>query len=239
MVGGVLLKVFLLWRASSFDGTHQYIVEVENKTLTKGEFLIFSPSTHTITTVMVHGKVDNGFSQYLALPADAVVISEPSENVTKLLQDTLFARSEGKLAPTSLDSLRLLLFAGTVSSTDFKHQDIVLPIDAQTSETLLPSLFLDKTLYNDNESIAIINATGEAGVGNTVAHMLTSIGMNVVSVTTADTNQDTSLLSAARNGTYTVARVSHILRLRATTSKNPMLSDITLTIGKDLLPAVQ
>ncbi len=238
IVGGILLKLFLLWKTSSFDGVHQYIIEVHNPQLTKGEFLIFSPDIQSITAITVQGRVDATFARYLALPTDATVVDVPSDNITNLLQGMLFIKKD-ETTPTELDIIRLLLFADSVNAANFSHQSLMLPIDAKTSEIVLPNLFLDKDLYAENESVTVENATNISGLGNKVAHMLTSIGINVVSVTTANTNENASVLSTMRMHTYTISRMSHLLGLPITASNKQTLSDITLIVGKDLLSRVQ
>lgn len=238
IAGGFLLKLFLVLRASTFDGVHQYILEVD-ESKTKGALIAFNPSMNTVTVLHVAGKVDSTFGKYLDVPVDgfaemSAFPATPSELIARLL---LHARDEKGI--TIIDKLRLLLFVNGLKNSDFKESSLQLPVDSSTTEKLLPSLFLDNTLYSDNESISVINATGEPGLASKIAHELSVIGMNVVSVTTSSKEQDKTSISALRTNTYTVARIEHLFHISATTLNKQGISDITITIGKDSLAELE
>ncbi|HSD98867.1 MAG TPA: LytR C-terminal domain-containing protein [Patescibacteria group bacterium] len=237
IAGGFLLKLFLVLRASTFDGVHQYILEIdENRE--HGALVAFSPATSSITMLQINGRVDNTFGKYLGIPVDGVVSMSVPENPSELAGD-VFIKSSHEKGITIIDKLRLLLFANSLKQDNFHKKTIQLPIDTATSDTVLPSLFQDTRLYNDNESIAIINATGESGVGSEIAHQLGIIGMNVLSVTTASDEQNATTIIAMHTDTYTVQKIERLFHVDARSTATTGISDIVLTIGKESLPALQ
>lgn len=236
LLGGLLLKLFLVLRASTFDGVHQYIVEVD-ESLQKGALVAFNPSNKTVTVLTITGKVDSTFGKYLQVPVDASVSMPLPEDSSKIVEQMIFSGKNEKNI-TVVDEVRLMLFVNSLKQSDFNKQSLTLPVDQTVTEKLLPSLFVDNTLYFDNESVSIVNATGESGVGSEVAHMMGLIGINVLSVTTADEDSDKTTLTGVHTDTYTMKRIERLFHTTATTNTNNVISDITLTIGKDALPSL-
>lgn len=237
IAGGFLLKLFLILRASTFDGVHQYIVEID-ESHQKGMIVAFNPSSKSVVTLHVNGKVDSTFGKYLELPVDGVINMTIPSSSTKLVSDMLFQSREEK-GITIIDKLKLLLFVNSLKKEDFHDSSLSLPVDASVTEKLLPSLFLDNTLYFDNESITVINASGEEGLASAVAHQLSTIGMNVISVITAQEDTATTTLAATNTNTYTVHRIERLFHVDALQEKTGGISDITLTIGKKSISELQ
>ncbi len=237
IAGGVLLKLFLVLRASGFDGVHQYIVEID-ESKTRGEILAFSPSTQSINVLRVKGKVDTTFGAYLKVPVDALVVMPLVKSPLQVIGNMLWHAKDEK-GITFIDKIRLFLFANSLKPTDFHETSIKLPIDPVAADTVLPSLFLDNVLYADNETITVVNATGQPGIAADAAKMLTTIGMDVVSITTADATQHTTTIVANTLGSYTVNRLGRIFRVTPIKGHGSVVSDITLTIGKDSLSQLQ
>lgn len=236
-VAGIILKLFLVLRASTFDGTHQYIVAVTGNS-NQDAIISYNPQARSVVMLSVNGKPEESFLNDLDMRSDATVSIPVMRDASKMTENMLFHDTSGK-GMTIIDKLRLLLFVNTLKPSDFKYQTISLPTDTKTRENLLPSLFLDQALYNENESIAIINATDQSGLGSTVAHMLTTIGANVVSVTTAEGVQNVSSLTASNTNSYTVQRLGRLFHITPSSSKNQTISDITLTLGKDISSQLQ
>lgn len=236
-IAGMLLKFFLVLNASTFDGTHQYIVAIKGED-SQTVFVSYNPSGKSVNVLRVKGKSDDqSAASYLGLPIDASIRVSLSDDVGKMTENMVF-HPKNEEDMTVIDALRLMIFVNTLNATGFHASSLTIPTDDKTKEKALSSLFLDQALYAENESVAIINATGESGVGSKVAHMLSTIGVNVVSVTTAENNQDKSVLLATQDNTYTVKRISRIFHV-GITKKTQTISDITLTLGKDSLSLLQ
>lgn len=235
-IAGMFLKLFLVLRASTFDGQHQYIVEITGNNDTDA-FVAFNPLGKSVNMLKVSGKTDEKYSLALGVPVDASISVPIQDDISKMTEDMLFHDTTEKNM-TIIDRLRLLLFVNTLNPNNFHISSLQMSADDKTKEKLLSTIFLDQALYGENESIAVVNATGESGLASRIAHMLSVIGMNVVSVTTADVNQDKSTLFATQDNTYTVERISKIFHLDIH-KKTQTISDVTITLGKDSLSQLE
>lgn len=236
VLGGLLLKVFLVLRASTFDGQHQYIVEIDESP-TSGEIVAFMPENKSVSVLHVSGRVDKTYGAYLSVPTDALVHMAIVPDINKLI-GKMFFDTKREDSMTIIDKLRLLLFVNSLKMQDFHEQSIKLPVDEQVSGKLLPALFLDNALYTENESVVVVNATGESGIGSLVAKELSTIGMNVVSVTTSNDTQDETMLTTSNTNSYTVKRVEKLFHI-ISSKKSQTIADMTLTVGKKSLSQLQ
>lgn len=236
IVGGLFLKLFLVLRASSFDGMHQYIVEID-ESHQKGMLVSFDPAAKSLTLLTVHGRVDTAFGRYLGVPTDAVIAMPIPTSPTKIPTDMIF-KGRNEKGITFIDKIRLLLFVNSLKHDSIHTESITLPVNAD-ADKLLQSLFLDNTLYFDNESVSVVNATGEEGIASDIAHQLTLVGMNVVSATTALNETESTQLTAINTNTYTVHRIERLFRVTAQHVATQGISDITLTIGKKSLSEIE
>lgn len=229
VVGGVFLKLFLLYRVSSFDGNHQFIVAV-NQEDASNAILVFNPQGHQATMLTVSGQ--NFSYKALDIPIDASVTTLLSSQIVQLTQNML-TKDRRDSNMTILDRLRLFLFINSLKPSDLHYVSVALPIDEATREKIFPGIFTDSTLFADNESVAVVNATGQTGMGTHVAHMLTTIGINVVFVTTGDKIVSASTLISMHPTTYTTQRLGRLFHVGPKISTQQGIADITLTIGKD------
>ncbi len=234
---GILLKLFLVLRASAFDSAHQYIVEVD-ESKARGEIIAFNPDKKSVVTLFITGSTDHGFGKYLGIPTDATIQMNTMQDTSKLVGTMLFG-TKSESGMTIIDKVRLLIFTNSLKPSDFQHASITLPVDATVTEKELPSLFVDTTIYNDNESVTIVNATGESGIGSKLAHMLTTIGVNVISVITSDSVQDGTTISAQQTNSYTINRLQRLFNGQVIHATEPGLSDITLILGKKSISLVE
>lgn len=84
-------------------------------------------------------------------------------------------------------------------------------------------------------SIAIVNGTGVAGLGNRIARLITNIGGNVVSVSTSDNLISDSEILYSKENNYTARRIAQILSFKINNKDNMDISDVTIFIGKNNL----
>ncbi len=109
-------------------------------------------------------------------------------------------------------------------------KEVTYPLDA-SSQKVVTQLLTDQTLYREGYSISVVNAAGVSGLGTQVANLLSHMGGNVVSVTTADKEQETSTISYIGQETYTVKRLQKVLQFPLTKMTTSGLSDIVVTVG--------
>lgn len=225
-LGSCIWKAVMFVKNSTFDGKHQFNVQVDGK---QGEILSFNPDTQTLIELDITNVSDTQLGKALAVPIDGHIRTSESD-IQQLLFQTLV---HGKSSLTPLDNLRLWWFGRFLSSDAISDTSISFS-DASLAKKI-PKLFLDKTLYAEEKTIAIVNATGMSGYGNRLAKLFTNIGGNVVMVNTAGTLLDHSRIEYSGDRGYTVERIEKILRIHAMpASISPAIADITITIGKDL-----
>lgn len=237
ILGGLLLKFFLILRASGFDGVHQYIVSVRQDK-SHAEIIAFSPSTQSVEALRITGTANVSDNVYVHIPVDARLTMPLVSNVPNLVGNMLL-HAEDEQGITILDKIRLLLFVNSLRPTDIHQTSITIPTDTVAMDRLVSGMFLDNALYADNKTITVVNATGVPGVAADAAKMLSTVGMDVVSVTTADANQNHTSIVVGHVGGYTASRLSHFFGVAPTVGTGSVVSDITLTIGKDSLPQVE
>lgn len=223
------IKIFLLIRQSSFDGKHQYSIEIKEPTATR--FFVLNPDDHSIRTLLITSQISS--PQYsVGVPIDATLTSTTDiPIVSGFGKKLLFQGKALKTSTTILDTINIFIFLYTTNTTKISSQTLSLTEDPTDIDKTLSQIFIDKTIYQEGESIAVINGTGTAGLGNKVARLFTHVGGNVVSVTTADIPTPISNISFVGNLSYTVTRISHLLHLPLVHLSNAAISDITVTLG--------
>lgn len=229
ILGATAIKVFLLFSRSTFDGKHQFVIEVQEPNRLR--FVVFNPDSHTINTLLVDGVVSQKTPLNLGVPVDAVVIAGSDILPSELPQNMLFSSSIRSTA-TIIDAVNLFVFTHVAHISTTTAQRVYLA-NAMSAPSISPRLFLDVTIYKEGESVAIINGTGIAGLGNKIARLLTNVGANVISVTTADTPSEASSVAYTGQSTYSATRFAHILHLPLVHLSGASVSDITITVGTD------
>lgn len=228
----LLVKLGVLFAQSKFDSMHQFILQVKENNTTS-DVIIFDPDTHKINILTMIGNGANASaSKTVQLPIDAIVTRDASEETSGLIHRVLV----GKNILSNLnifDRLRLLAFSQTVADEDITTKKITLPVTSTTIDNTITSLATDETLYKEGMTIAIVNGSGVSGLGTALAKLLTHIGGNVISVTTADTDVSVTSLLYTGKKSYTAKRLEEIFAVTGTSTDKSNIADMTLTIGKN------
>src|SRR5260221_2736739 len=241
ITGVILVRLMGVFSRSHFDGHHELIVEFI-KSPNTAAVVAFSPDTHAASLLWIDAsKVDNSYlKKQLQLPFDATVISDSkATSLKQLVSDLFFHHEKSHTSLTLVDAFNLLVFAYTLSPSAISQEVINLSGEnVSTSKQGINSgrvgqLFIDHTLYNGASSVIVINATGISGVGNNVAKVLTNVGANVIAVNTSNNIESISKITYVGKKQYSQIRISEILGIPLTTFPTPLLSDITVIIGKD------
>lgn len=220
-----LWKFAMFLQTSRFDGAHQFTIIATGKS---GEVISFNPDQQNITDVKIGNDTTKLLGQQLEVPVDGE-IPQGISGISGMLFASLIHHS-ATISP--VDIIKLLWFITTVPKDSINT--VNLSSDSQQLSFLIPKLFQDKTLYMEGKSITIVNATGISGFGSRLAKLLTNIGANVIMVSTADIDSPHSAISYTGEKSYTISRLEKILHISSQNSSNNSLSDITITIGKDL-----
>ena len=233
IIVALLIKVFLIFHHSVFDGKHQFVLALRKPEAT--QFLIFNPddSPTSIQNVIVEGSSPKNPESTFLIPVDATAISTDTTTAIDTITSSLFFhRHQMHAQITIVDALRLLLFVHSVESKNEQSQ-IVSSQNFTQQITSSNSPFIDQTIYREGESVAIINATDVSGFGTKIASLLSLMGVNVISVTSAEDQKPTSSVGYSGNLSYTASRIAKVLHMPLTHLSGVQISDITVTLGED------
>lgn len=227
-----------LWNASLFDGTHQFLLGTRGHD--PAEVIIFRPDTQQIDTILFKGESDaaNLFSS-AGVFVDGVIpyndlINPANFQLEKYLWLNLSNIQKKYTSLNIIDFLRLWLFERSIKENAGKTIVFTLPI-SQSANTTLVQVLTDKALYQEGETIAIINASTIYGEGSNVASALIATGVNVISVTTANNQENKSYISFSGKPTYTLQKLLRITHIPVISSQEPGgLADITIVLGEDI-----
>lgn len=226
------IKFYLLISQSTFDGKHQYVLEVQEPS--QERFVIFNPDNQSVRMVLVKGKISGNPALSLGIPVDGVFRSPTDiSSVSSLTGTLLFGGSEDKKTITSLDALNLFVFVHTTDIGKVPSETIRTSEDSTSQNTALSKVLVDSTLYNEGKTIAVVNGTSISGLANRVSRLITDIGGDVISVTTSVNTVPTSSVGYTGQQTYTAKRLAHILHLPLVQLPGQSISDITVTLGTD------
>lgn len=232
IVAALAIKVFLLIQHSSFDGKHQYSIVLEEPHELR--FFVLNPDDSSVRILLVKGNAPASLQLGLGVPVDGVLMSNTDiASISDLGRALLFSRSSLKASTTIVDGVNIFLFLHTLDTTKTLTKEVALSDNPVRQDKIFSAIFLDRSIYKEGESIAIVNGTGVAGLGNKVAQLFAHMGANVVSITTADTPTPTSSISYIGSLSYTAERVSHLLHLPLVHLSTATISDITVTLGTD------
>lgn len=226
------IKLLLLFRQSTFDTRYQFVLEEHETAQTR--FFVFNPADSSMHRLLFTGVFSTDLQRNMGIPVDAVVnssqdFSDPDTLMAKLLIHT----SEMTSNLTPIDMMHIFLFRYTIDSAKTLSLQTSNAEDPTEQDALLTKIFIDKTLYQEGQSVTIVNGTGKVGLGNKIARLLTHIGGNVVSVITAQENSAVSTVTYTGNSSYSITRIASLLHLPEVHSSLAMISDITITLGTD------
>lgn len=171
----------------------------------------------------------------LGVASDANIVLAKSHDAIELapLLSSLIWFHEGyKSNLTRYDMFRLLLTVGAITKSD--TDEVKLKFSDTLDESEYKSYFVDNEVIEENVTIGIVNATGEAGIGRRMERVLSSLGCNVVSVTTSSKVEKTSSVRYTSQGA-TIKRIDRLLHFPMQQTMEQGVSDIIIVLGEDSL----
>jgi hypothetical protein len=233
IVVSVLFKLFLILRMSKFDGTHNFIVSfVENN---KTQVVSFSPQNRTLSILDVDPKYKNSdLTKSLEIPIDGTVVSQnPDKSISSTLLESAFSLGQSLKKLTVLDAFRLFLFYKSVPQNNIYERQLSFVLNDEQKSTVITLSLTDTAIYQENQTIQVINASDVQGLGSRVAEFITNIGGNVVLVSTSDETMRSSVIAYNGNESYTVKRLSNYLGIPSKNSDQRGVADVIIMIGTD------
>ncbi|MGA2967618.1 MAG: LytR C-terminal domain-containing protein [Candidatus Levyibacteriota bacterium] len=231
----LLLKVFLVFQDSKFDGSHSFIVGFVGQNQTK--LVSFNPQNQTMSIVNINASSDrNALEKTLEIPIDGILKSDKNiqdKDIAPLLLKSSSPFSTSLEGLTFIDAFRLSIFAKSVQAGSIYDRDFSADLNDAQKATILTLSFTDPTIYQDNLGIQVINASDVSGVGSRLASLITNIGGNPILVTTADSPQNDSKIIYYQTESYTVKKLSDYLGFPVEESNKKGIADVIIIIGKD------
>ncbi|MBP9719008.1 MAG: LytR C-terminal domain-containing protein [Candidatus Levybacteria bacterium] len=233
---GILVCVSLFFKfatviaKSTFDGQHRFTILQRGNPV---RFYSFAPDSNTISVldVVTESKTPE---KLIAIPVDTAIndmeYHPDSTEVEEYLRHVFFSINGLQTNMTALDVFRLWLFSRSVHANDIIVEKIE---DISKFGRLNAKLFSDETIIQEDKSIQIINATGVVGVGNDFSEQLSTIGGNVISVTTARKIVPKTIIQYYGESSYTLQKIEKMLHKKATSLQKQGISDIIIILGKD------
>lgn len=248
-----IVKVSQIFLQSKFDPNHRFSLALYSPQEKKAVLLSFAPETHTVSVFSVsrlNSTSPTAIAATLKAPVEGYVnlasfgkdtretLLHPDVDVSSALQSIMLRLPLLKTNLTIVDFARLFFFAKGVSAHEVQRREFVLPkkpssITDGNIDTMLELLFTDSSLSADKQSIAIVNGTDIVGYGTRLARLISNMGGNVISVSSADNNILSSRILYSGENTYTLQKLAKILNFPILASKKQGIADITIEIGKN------
>lgn len=229
-----IIHVVILISQSTYDNRHQFILGVKERK--QERILVFNPDTNTLNDLVVKGFSNNDIPSLLDIPIDATVVypNSTDDSVSSLLLKLFLHCNTYKCQGLNeIDVLKLYFYVQNIQINKIKHAVINIPFSQKYIHTVIPIFFTDSSIYNEALTISITNATGEDGMGNILATLLSNIGGNVISVTSEENKEDMTTLKTTNENSYSIIRFKKILSIKRIVRQIPEISDIMIIIGKN------
>lgn len=232
----LLFKIIFLIRDSKFDSAHKFNVAFIGKNTT--EVASFSPNNKSISILGIETKFDKKtLAKYLLVPIDGVVYvdtkSVDKKNISSTLFKAIFPLGIKIEQMTTIDALRLFLFSRGVNSNSIYLRELSENLNENQKSTLISLSFTDPEIYQESQSIEIINSTDVFGLGGRLATFITNIGGNVVLVTSDYSDNNKSKIIYFGEETYTIKKLSSVLGFPKEKSDKRGIAAVIIIIGKD------
>ena len=230
IAGSLLYRAVLIIRDSQYISSQQFILSISEKNLRPVTLYAFAPKGESVATIQLTVPKTLSFG----VPSDGY-IHLASEKNKRPLEDLLVdigLRKGGLETNLSLFDIAQLYLVLKTTRTKMQEEGTVS--EQGTVDKTILLLLSDQKLAAEGQTIALVNATGVAGVGRKLEQALTAIGGTVISVKTAKDIQTATTISAVTNG-YTTKRLAAMLDTKSFSKSDRAVSDILITIGSDLL----
>jgi len=231
----LIFKIILVVRAGQFNDFQRFTISVSDSGNT--EIMSLFPSAKTIAILKIDKNIKfSDAGKFLEIPIDGFAVSDSlglNQKPARFFFNAILNYNNIHTNLTIVDILRLFLFARTVPEGEIIVKKISQDLSSIETDKIVGRLVSDELVGKDNQTIRIINGTDVAGLGNRLARLIANMGGNVIIVATSGSPQKKSKISYIDKETYTVKRLTKILKYETIRENNNAISDITITIGDD------
>lgn len=232
------IKAYFLLQESRFDGEHEFILAIATEDRVE-ELLLFHPVDRTLTEISLEGasiKVP-ALGSILGMIPDAYVVSSKdlaSSDPVGTMREIAWKLPSTDTNLTIFDAFRLL-FASQRAAHKQEKASIVVSKESELVDEQINNVFVDDTIFSENVSIQIINASNEPGLGRRLERVLKHLGGNIIDVSSAKTEEERSKVSYYGERSYTLTKLARLLDFAVEESTNKTIADIIIIIGNDTL----
>lgn len=232
------VRGFYLLQQSSFDGKNQIIIAFGTEE-TVSKIAAFVPAERAVTIISLEGeKVSfSNMGEKIGVIPTAVVRTKGNVPLDNDISDTmkalLFNYYTIKTNLTIFDVTRLFFVSRKPTLTNQDLREMTVSKDSEKNNKFFTNLFIDDTIFSENRSIQIVNASGESGMGKRLERVISTIGGNVVSITTSRAPEQFSTIEYFGQETYTLTTLKKILGFPTEKSEKEAIADIIIIIGED------
>jgi hypothetical protein len=220
----------LIVKTSTFDGAHNFIVSFTGEK--NSRVVVFSPQGKSISILDVGSSKD--LPSLLEIPIDGrIAVKDINGKIPSLLFQSIASLGKPLNNLTVLDAIRLFIFSETVPANNISEKELSPGLNPAQQSTLISLSVNDPAIYQENQSIQIINAADIYGIGGKLAALIENIGGNVVLVSTSDKTEQKSKIVYYGNESYTVKKLSKYLGFTTESSNTVGVADVIITIGQD------
>jgi len=230
------VKAVLIFRQSKFDGRNiNFMVSQKNRVVA-----IYGIDTASNSTSFLKIKNDKILSSTAGMDLGLLIggrinsdvdLSNNSEE--SILTKALLGKDSTRTDLTFFDILRLVIFSKNTTNKNRYTSEINQSTGIGVIDKTIANLFKDSIISAENISIEVINATNEPGLGKRLERCLINMGANVVAVTTPHINESTSKIQYLGARSYTVEKLSKILKFKTINVNRDNIAKIVIIIGKD------
>ena len=234
IVISVLVNFLLIVKASKFDGSHNLIISFVGKD--KAQIVSFSPQNRTLSILDIDSKYNHeDLAKSLEIPIDGIIISQSPNrnNISSTLLKSAFSFGASLKNLTILDAFRLFLFCKTIPQNNIYERQLSSEFNDTQKSTVISLSLTDASVYQENQTIQVINAADVYGLGSRLATLITNIGGNVVLVSTSDETIQNSKIVYSGKESYTAKKISDYLGILTQQSDQRGVADVIITIGRD------
>ncbi len=233
------VKIFFVLQKSKFDGKNHFTIAVAREGRIE-EVIAFKPSSKSLSLLKIEeSKMPlSSVGEALAIIPDGIIEAKKEEvvvgeNVSGTLKDSLLHYGSIKTDLTVFDVVRLLLLSNSISSENKVVRSLKLPSQESEVDKITTSFFGDSRLVSDGVNIQIVNASGTPGVGKRLERVISNLGGNIVSVSTAHKQEAKSHIHYSGEETYTVKKLARMLGFSMAQKDKDSEENIVITIGED------
>lgn len=234
IVLSTVFKVIFLVKDSKFDGSHKFNVEFSGKEV--NSIVSFSPQAKSISIVNFNKKSEKNLGRSYGIVVDGKISVNKdikNDNLSSTLLRSTFPFGNKVEKLTIIDLIRLTLFTRGVSQNSIYERGLLDNYNEAQRSTIISLSFTDPHIYQENQSIEVINATNIFGLGGRLALLISNLGGNVILVTSEKKEIKQSKIIYYGEKTYSVRRLGEYLEFPLEETDKKGISDVIIIIGTD------